>query len=68
MVAIGESSHCNHEFYLLHDRITRYLVQQHGFTAFAAESGFPEGRFVDEWIKGGNADLDRATPITRCRR
>ncbi|MBV8932074.1 MAG: erythromycin esterase family protein, partial [Kutzneria sp.] len=43
VVAIGESAHYNHESYLLRHRLLRYLVERHGFTAYATESGFTEG-------------------------
>lgn len=57
IVAIGESSHYNEEYALLRDRLLRYLVLRHGFTAVVQESGFLEGELVDEWVRGG-ADSD----------
>ena len=57
IVCIGESTHLNREFYLLKDRLFRYLASEHGFTAFVLESGFPEGWAVDEWVQGGPGDL-----------
>ncbi|HZX08966.1 erythromycin esterase family protein [Kribbella sp.] len=56
VVAIGESSHYNHEFLVLRHRVLRYLVERHGFTAYAMESGFPEGRRTDAWVRGGEPD------------
>ncbi|MGH2887976.1 MAG: erythromycin esterase family protein, partial [Solirubrobacteraceae bacterium] len=43
VVAIGESAHYSREFLLLRHRLLRYLVERHGFGAYALESGFPEG-------------------------
>jgi erythromycin esterase len=57
VVAIGESTHYAHEFYLLRHRLTRFLVERLGFTAIAFESGFPEAFMTDEWIRGGPGDL-----------
>lgn len=57
VVAIGESTHYTHEFYLLRHRLTRFLVERLGFTAIAFESGFPEAFITDEWIRGGPGDL-----------
>jgi len=57
VVAIGESTHRIHEFYQIRHRVTRFLVAELGFTAFAMESGFPEGLAVNEWITGGGGDL-----------
>jgi erythromycin esterase len=59
VVAIGESAHYAHEFYLLRHRLTRFLVERLGFTAIAFESGFPEAWLTDEWIRGGPGDLAR---------
>lgn len=54
VVAIGESSHYNHEFLVLRHRLLRYLVERHGFTAYAMESGFPEGWRADSWVRDGD--------------
>ncbi|MBP2356411.1 erythromycin esterase [Kribbella aluminosa] len=56
VVAIGESSHYSHEFLALRHRLLRYLVERHGFTAYAMESGFPEGRRTDAWVRNGAPD------------
>ncbi|MCZ1010985.1 erythromycin esterase family protein [Streptomyces lydicus] len=53
VVAIGENAHYNRESYQLRHRLMRYLVERHGFGAYAMESGFVEGRLTDEWIRGG---------------
>ncbi|WP_181772199.1 erythromycin esterase family protein [Amycolatopsis pittospori] len=57
VVAIGESSHYNHEFVQLRHRVLRYLVERQGFKAFAFESGFAESRLVGDWVHGGEQDL-----------
>lgn len=56
VVAVGESSHYNHEFFVLRHRLLRYLVERHGFTAYAMESGFPEGLRADTWVRQGSPD------------
>lgn len=56
VVAIGESSHYNHEFLALRHRVLRYLVERHGFTAYATESGFAEGWRADAWVRNGGTD------------
>ncbi|MBB5868388.1 erythromycin esterase [Allocatelliglobosispora scoriae] len=53
IVGLGESTHRIHEFYQVRDRLSRFLVAELGFTAVVLESGFGEGRLVDEWIGGG---------------
>jgi erythromycin esterase len=57
VVAIGESAHYNGESYRLRHRLCRYLVERHGFGAYAMESGFVEGWSVDEWVRGGQTAL-----------
>jgi erythromycin esterase len=54
VVAIGESAHGNREFYQLRHRLLRYLVERHGFDAYALESGFVEGWRVNDWVHGGD--------------
>jgi erythromycin esterase len=59
VVAIGESAHYNGESYQLRHRLLRYLVERHGFSAYAMESGFVEGWQVDNWVRGGADQLGR---------
>ncbi|MDR2295139.1 MAG: erythromycin esterase family protein [Microbacterium sp.] len=56
VVALGESMHRVHEFLALRHRLFRYLVERHGFTALAIESGFAEGLGVQRWIAGERGD------------
>jgi erythromycin esterase len=58
VVAIGESAHYNREFLQLRHRVLRYLVERHGFGAYAMESGFVEGRLVADWLRGEAPDTD----------
>ena len=57
VVAIGESAHYNREFFQLRHRLLRYLVERHGFSAYAMETGFVEGWLVDNWVRGGDGQL-----------
>ncbi|WP_052371419.1 erythromycin esterase family protein [Amycolatopsis taiwanensis] len=59
VVAIGESAHYNRESYQLRHRLTRYLVERHGFGAYAMESGFVEGWLTDSWVRGGPDQLGK---------
>lgn len=54
VVAIGESAHYNAESYLLRHRLCRYVVERHGFGAYALEPGFTEGWAVDAWVRGAS--------------
>ncbi|WP_020673485.1 erythromycin esterase family protein [Amycolatopsis nigrescens] len=57
VVAIGESAHYNRETYLIRHRLLRYLVERHGFSTYAMESGFTEGWRTDDWVRGGEDQL-----------
>ncbi len=56
VVAIGEGAHYNHESFQLRHRLVRFLVERHGFSAFAMETGFVEGRLIDNWVRGEEDD------------
>jgi erythromycin esterase len=56
VVAIGESAHGTKEFYQLRHRLLRYLVERHGFDAYAMESGFVEGWGANDWVHNGDDD------------
>lgn len=58
VIALGEGAHNILEFTALGDALLRTLVQEHGVTAFAMESGFAEGLLVDAWIHGGPGSVD----------
>jgi erythromycin esterase len=57
VVTIGESAHYNGESYLIRHRLLRYLVERHGFSAYAMETGFVEGWLTDNWVRGGEDQL-----------
>jgi erythromycin esterase len=57
IVAIGENNHHIHEFGELRNRLLRHLVEQHGFRVIGFESGFAEGKLVEEWLNGGPGDV-----------
>ncbi|PRY02440.1 erythromycin esterase family protein [Allonocardiopsis opalescens] len=59
VVAIGESAHYNAETYRLRHRLLRYLVERHGFGAYAMETGFTEGWTADAWVRGAGSAPDR---------
>ncbi|WP_163506219.1 erythromycin esterase family protein [Fodinicola acaciae] len=59
VVGVGEPTHRVHEFYQIRHLVTRFLVEKLGFTALVMESGFPEGWLVNDWVLGGDGDLDQ---------
>ena len=58
VIGVGESAHRVREFQLLKHRLLRFMVRELGVTAFAMESGFPEGLRVSRWLAGDEDDLD----------
>ncbi len=57
IVAIGENNHHIHEFGDLRKRLLQHLVEHHGFRVVGFESGFAEGKLVDDWLKGAPGDV-----------
>ncbi|MFJ4105184.1 erythromycin esterase family protein [Amycolatopsis japonica] len=57
IVAIGENNHHIHEFGDLRNRLLQHLVEHHGFRVVAFESGFAEGKLVEDWLKGVPGDV-----------
>jgi erythromycin esterase len=66
VVSVGESAHDIRESYLIKDRLFRYLVREHGFTAFVLESGFPEALAINDWILGGPGGIEAIASTGIC--
>jgi len=58
VVALSEAVHCGAEPLDFRNRVLQYLVEEHGFTAIAIESGIVESRTVYDYVRGGAGDLD----------
>jgi Erythromycin esterase len=56
IVLIGESSHGTHEFYEARAAITRWLIEQKGFCAVAAEADWPDAYRVNRYVRGLGED------------
>ena len=60
IVLIGESSHGTHEFYEARVEITKWLIEEKGFCAVAAEADWPDAYRVNRYVRGlgrhGSAD------------
>ncbi|WP_197079812.1 erythromycin esterase family protein [Mycobacterium haemophilum] len=52
IVLIGESSHGTHEFYEARAAITKWLIEQMGFCAVAAEADWPDAYRVNRYVRG----------------
>ncbi|WP_380872417.1 erythromycin esterase [Sphingomonas sp. DBB INV C78] len=56
VVALGEPAHGAHEPLAFRNCLFRYLVEHHGFTAIAIESGLNESRRLQDYLSGGAGD------------
>jgi erythromycin esterase-like protein len=62
IVLIGESSHGTHEFYEARAAITKWLIEEKGFCAVAAEADWPDAYRVNRYVRGpGNTESEDAT-------
>ncbi|BBX99604.1 hypothetical protein MSEO_01040 [Mycobacterium seoulense] len=52
IVLIGESSHGTHEFYQARAEITKWLIEEKGFCAVAAEADWPDAYRVNRYVRG----------------
>lgn len=53
VVLLGESTHGTSEFYRMRARITRELVERHGFLAVCLEGDWPDVAVLDRRVRGG---------------
>ena len=56
IVLIGESSHGTHEFYQARAEITKWLIEEKGFCAVAAEADWPDAYRVNRYVRGQGDD------------
>ena len=56
IVLIGESSHGTQEFYEARAEITKWLIEEKGFCAVAAEADWPDAYRVNRYVGGLGAD------------
>jgi erythromycin esterase-like protein len=56
IVLIGEGSHGTHEFYDARAEITKWLIEEKGFCAVAAEADWPDAYRVNRYVKGLGED------------
>ena len=67
-VLIGEASHGTHEFYRERARITRRLIDEHGFTAVAVEADWPDAYRVNRYVMGQSRDPSANAALADFRR
>ena len=52
VVLIGEATHGTSEFYSMRARITRELIERHGFAMVAIEGDWPDAAQIHRWARG----------------
>ena len=53
IVGLGEATHGTAEFWQMRQKISRYLVEEMGFTAILHEAPFPNGFYIDRYVTKG---------------
>lgn len=56
VLAIGEATHGTREFHQVGHRLTRFLVQQMGYTVFALETSAVGAKALNEYVLEGKGD------------
>lgn len=51
IVLLGESTHGTHDFYDARARLTRLLIEKHGFSAVAIEGDWPDAHHVHRYVQ-----------------
>ena len=51
VVLLGEASHGTSEFYRFRARLTRELIERHGFNLVALEADWPDAAHVDRYVR-----------------
>jgi erythromycin esterase-like protein len=68
LVLLGEASHGTHEFYRERARITRWLIEDKGFTIVAAEADWPDAYRVNRFVRGAGRDTTAIDALADFRR
>src|SRR5437879_11860871 len=67
-VLLGEASHGTHEFYRERARITRRLIEEHGFAAVAVGAAWPDAYRVHHYVRAGRRDGAASAALPGLRR
>jgi erythromycin esterase len=53
IVGLGEATHGTAEFWQIRQKLSRYLVEEKGFTAILHEAPFPNSLYIDAYVTEG---------------
>ncbi len=65
VVLLGEATHGTSEFYRMRARITRELVEKHGFGIVAVEADWPDAARIDRYVRHLKPSTSPWKPFTR---
>lgn len=65
IVLLGEATHGTHEFYTARAKITRRLIEFHGFNIVAVEGDWPDVARIDDYVRHGASRPRSGEPFTR---
>ena len=67
-VLLGEATHGTSEFYTARARLTRRLIEQHGFDAVAVEADWPDAYRVNRYVRGESDAADAVAALDGFKR
>jgi protein-L-isoaspartate(D-aspartate) O-methyltransferase len=65
IVLLGEATHGTSEFYRMRARLTRELIERHGFRIVAVEADWPDAARVDDYVRHAAPSLTGRAAFTR---
>jgi len=65
VILLGEATHGTHEFYSARARITRRLIERHGFNIVAVEGDWPDIARIDRYVRGHASRPQEGEPFAR---
>lgn len=68
VLLLGDASHGTSEFYEARARLTRYMIERHGFNTVAVEADWPDAEAVDRYVRhrpgpGPRASIDTEAKV-----
>jgi protein-L-isoaspartate(D-aspartate) O-methyltransferase len=65
VVLLGEATHGTSEFYRMRERISRELIERHGFSFIAIEGDWPDAARVDHYVRHAQYEPSEWTAFAR---
>src|SRR5690554_5121704 len=65
LVLLGEASHGTHEYYIWRDKISRRLIEEHGFNFIAVEGDFASLYELNKYVKNKSGAAASAKEVLK---